>query len=337
MADNSLRLIGIEGKQFVLRTEMLKRLQELKDHVDAEDLVLQGEIDGLIRDLGAETLARQNGDTTLNNKFNNYYTKAQTDLKTFTTALTEDLTVPENEELTGLETGWHTTGNHVVYFGDNIEPVFGENVLFYFNSEHENQWFYVMPPNALDGWNEIAIWLWFDTYDNVWQYAGHDIQTTISNSSTDMSVPTAAAVYEFVNGSYQPKLTEGNGIDITGNLISASHDYSSTEQVVGTWTDGKPLYEKTITKSVAANSADEVTIADDVDKIFLKQSQAVTTNSGYKSYTPLPFYFSNGTRSVSIYCRVYDDTHEGSVVIANQWPSSDADFEIVVNYTKTTD
>ena len=44
MADNSLRLIGIEGKHFVLRTEMLKRLIELKKQVDDKDEELQGEV-----------------------------------------------------------------------------------------------------------------------------------------------------------------------------------------------------------------------------------------------------------------------------------------------------
>ena len=65
MADNSLRLIGIEGKHFVLRTELLKRLQELRKHVDDTDEHLQDEIDDLIRDLASEENNRINADTTL--------------------------------------------------------------------------------------------------------------------------------------------------------------------------------------------------------------------------------------------------------------------------------
>lgn len=108
MTDNSLRLIGIEGKRFVLRTELIKGLHDLREHVDEKDVELQGEIDGLIRDLSSETTARENadtqiylrmgniettlredlrleilarisGDNQLNTKFNNYYTKAQVD------------------------------------------------------------------------------------------------------------------------------------------------------------------------------------------------------------------------------------------------------------------
>lgn len=51
MADNSLRLIGIEGKYFVLRTELLARLKKLKDELTEVDEDLQRQIDGVIDDL----------------------------------------------------------------------------------------------------------------------------------------------------------------------------------------------------------------------------------------------------------------------------------------------
>lgn len=55
----------------------------------------------------------------------------------------------------------------------------------------------------------------------------------------------------------QDQLTAGNGIDITNNVISAgipivanqfekSDLYSTTEKVVGCWTDGRPIYQKVI-------------------------------------------------------------------------------------------
>ena len=36
---------------------------------------------------------------------------------------------------------------------------------------------------------------------------------------------------------------------------SSTHDYSTTEQVVGTWIDGKPVYEKTITTTLTSSGA----------------------------------------------------------------------------------
>ena len=74
LSDNSLRLIGIEGKHFVLRTELLKRLTELRKYVDDKDEEIKEELEGLIDDLetslGTETLARQEADTTLQNNIN---------------------------------------------------------------------------------------------------------------------------------------------------------------------------------------------------------------------------------------------------------------------------
>lgn len=101
MADNSLRLIGIEGKYFVLRKELLQRLAVLKKELSDKDAELLGMIETLEHDLSAETLARQNADTGLGNRIGaietwkentdfvlvsdltaalaNYYTKAQVD------------------------------------------------------------------------------------------------------------------------------------------------------------------------------------------------------------------------------------------------------------------
>lgn len=61
LADNSLRLIGIPGREFVLRAELIRRLKELKDTLDKEDERLQDEIDDLIQETER-----------LDNKFDNY-------------------------------------------------------------------------------------------------------------------------------------------------------------------------------------------------------------------------------------------------------------------------
>lgn len=63
LSDNSLRLIGIEGRHFVLRTELIQRIKELKDYVDEQDKDLQEAIDTL-----ADTL--ENEIDRLENKYN---------------------------------------------------------------------------------------------------------------------------------------------------------------------------------------------------------------------------------------------------------------------------
>lgn len=68
MADNSLRLIGIEGKHFVLRTELLKRLVELRTKMEEADEELQKNIDAVIEDLEEETQARTDADDAFREK-----------------------------------------------------------------------------------------------------------------------------------------------------------------------------------------------------------------------------------------------------------------------------
>lgn len=64
MADNSLRLIGIEGKYYVLRSELLMRLGILKNQL------LNGEIQEL-----------QDSLHQLEEELTNYYTKSETDTR----------------------------------------------------------------------------------------------------------------------------------------------------------------------------------------------------------------------------------------------------------------
>ena len=109
MADNSLRLIGIEGKHFVLRTELLKRLVELRHQMEDADEALQKNIDDVVEDLATEATTREGRDTelageiareklarvaadnTLDGKFNDYYTKGQIDSKVGVTTLSADI------------------------------------------------------------------------------------------------------------------------------------------------------------------------------------------------------------------------------------------------------
>ena len=51
-----------------------------------------------------------------------------------------------------------------------------------------------------------------------------------------------------------------NGVSYRAGGGNNFHAYSTAEQVVGTWIDGKPLYEKTITGSFASNSSKSLSI-----------------------------------------------------------------------------
>lgn len=271
MSDNSLRLCGIQGKYYVLRTELMARLKELRDAMDAEDLRLQGEIDDLnlwkdntpfvldsdladalssyytktqidnllsviprfgievVEELPTEDISEttiymvpssnpetenaydefiyvdnaweQIGTTAID--MSNYYTKDEVNAKTFTTTLTADVHIPDNAKVTGLTQGWYFTGTHKVYFGNSLDASVYENALFYFYDDGEEQWFDFLPPNLDNGWLQLQTYLWFDTFNNIWVYGGYDIRdsfTSISDQSTDSTIPTSKAVYDYVEG-----------------------------------------------------------------------------------------------------------------------------------------
>lgn len=268
MADNSLRLIGIEGKHFVLRTELLKRLQELRKHVDDTDEHLQDEIDDLIRELASEENDRQNADTTLQHNIDNEALTRSTndgllqnqismldgrvggaehdidqlEAKSFFNVLTEDLHIPENEEVTSLtESGWYYTGEHQVYYGNTLDAVVYTQAIFYFYADSGDQWFCFFPPKMENGWDQICSYLWFDNTENRWVYDGIDITssaTGIGDQSTDNSVPTSKAVYDFVGGSIPGNFVGTTGIDNgQAGLVPApqSADMGKYLKADGTW------------------------------------------------------------------------------------------------------
>ena len=64
------------------------------------------------------------------------------------------------------------------------------------------------------------------------------------------------------------------------------HTYSTTEHIVGTWIDGKPIYEKTINcGSLPNNTSKNVARLSDIDLLIDMRGFAYTTGN----FRPLPF------------------------------------------------
>lgn len=110
----------------------------------------------------------------------------------------------------------------------------------------------------------------------------------------------------------------------------SSHDYSTTEQVIGTWTDGKTLYERTINETCANSSADQT--------IVNFTSERVRTYEGV--------YFQNSSGDIidawwsTTNFWTWVITNSGIIVHRNTsdptWQSN-VNFHMVIRYTKTTD
>lgn len=100
---------------------------------------------------------------------------------------------------------------------------------------------------------------------------------------------------------YQPLLTAGDNISIDNNVISANSgfsDYSTTEHVVGTWTDGSPVYEKTFefTNPQAGNAIKQHNISN-FDKIISVMGSFHRAD-GYEE--PVPYPTTDGRFIVSL-------------------------------------
>ena len=117
---------------------------------------------------------------------------------------------------------------------------------------------------------------------------------------------------------------------------SISNNYSTDEQVVGKWIDGKPLYQKTILfgDQSGANEWTEKSLSsfgiNDVDKAWVIQSYGYYKASGTgKEFESFPIA-REGASSVFIYEKnvVFDSENRSYISY---------DIVVTIQYTKTTD
>lgn len=131
--------------------------------------------------------------------------------------------------------------------------------------------------------------------------------------------------------------TEIGGVTIDGNRTAfyaplPKHNYSTSEQVVGKWIDGKPLYEKTFQFSPSSTSYTVNIGALNIDFV-VKCVGTVKNTAG--NFAPLPYYTGSGDFAVAYVAKdviphklkiSYAGTHNQSVP-----------WTVILQYTKTTD
>lgn len=122
-----------------------------------------------------------------------------------------------------------------------------------------------------------------------------------------------------VTGKYYVE-TEGGGDTPAGGV-----NYSTEEHVIGTWTDGSTLYEKTIIESPTwENKTAAITL--DANTVCKYIEGGVTTNTGTDL---IPFgYTASGE-----YVRCYQSG--SSLSVYNEFYSSRPYVSITIRYTKT--
>ena len=120
---------------------------------------------------------------------------------------------------------------------------------------------------------------------------------------------------------------------------SSGHNYSTTEQVVGTWIDGKPIYEKSYLyeNSSGSSASSEIVVVNDfgTDKEIipggLQGAFYATTGANY----PVPWADCNGSSGNSTGLWISDGKIK--LRIRNDSYSSVYKLRITAQYTKKTD
>ena len=126
-----------------------------------------------------------------------------------------------------------------------------------------------------------------------------------------------------------------NGTEYAGSGGSGgvpTHHYSTNEQVIGTWIDGKPRYEITLSGSGSYSAGSElvVPLPTNADKVVIM--------GGYvdigTDWLPLSLTLGVGTGTTSgVYC--YPNKSTGIHIYSSAWTFSE--YNVIVQYCKTTD
>ena len=139
-------------------------------------------------------------------------------------------------------------------------------------------------------------------------------------------------------GTYTSKYT-GEQID---NLLGKVEDgfgkiYSTEEQVIGTWIDGKPLYRKVYTFNITSKSTRQNIVFDEgfgADKV-LKNVSGVSVCTDVAGYQyPLGLFNHSGNQYfIFLIC-----CDASNLKLETQWSvTQNFRIEAIVEYTKTTD
>lgn len=114
--------------------------------------------------------------------------------------------------------------------------------------------------------------------------------------------------------------------------IGDGNDYSTDEQVVGTWIDGKPLYQKTISGTLLSETNIDLTSLN-IDYIQIVSGD-LERNAGSAGIIHYPISAMDG--SVAFVTKYYENTKILRITY-NLPGESGGNYNLTIQYTKTTD
>lgn len=210
--------------------------------------------------------------------------------------------------------------------------------------------------------NELTVtWKYKEKSSNQWVDGGTFTPTikenTFSSQVTIKSVFDYKKQYDIMilvqdklsEASVQGQLPRGypifwwgeNFVDILGELRIQGKNpflYSEEETIIGTWIDGKPLYQKVLKNSITISSSDTNQFEhyiENVDLIFTKLAFAHSLNGDQIAYQLPVTQYNTNTNHDELSVAV--DRKNYRFLVQTDWAISNWQIYVVVNYTKTTD
>lgn len=122
------------------------------------------------------------------------------------------------------------------------------------------------------------------------------------------------------------KLQVGSTIYGVSGGGGSGHNYSTTEQVIGTWTDGKPLYERTF-EGTTASSSSIYALIDLGANAIIQRFDGTVGGRGLNSYYDINQYIRTWIANNKYQIAVLPS---GSTFLSQP-------YSITLQYTKTTD
>jgi len=125
-------------------------------------------------------------------------------------------------------------------------------------------------------------------------------------------------------------------MNIVETKYAISDQYSTDEKIIGTWVDGKPIYQKTISYDNSSSNPTIIDVTDlNIDRFIYYSFSTGVSSEGYNQGTG-PYYNSS-----SDYLNVYLDTSQSSklqlyIRRGDYWFKTKNGY-ITIQYTKTTD
>lgn len=231
-----------------------------------------------------------------------------------------------------LTTGYYWVKNNVSYYANNNLEVLGNNSLYYYDSSANELKLIINKDN--DPWNAFY-------FIKVLTYVSENAGWTVD------SFHSSQLVYESSVVSAITPSTSGNAIpNVTAVKDYTLEKYSTSEKVVGTWTNGKPLYEKTyFLTSIPQVTTDgtAVTVLNDISSlsadygfIFTAFTQSASGNNC--NFQTLPYINNAGRQLKTQISR--DNTgnlYQLSVISNGTAFNSYYQVVITIRYTKSTD